>query len=135
MKTSVVRRADDASIYDTPAMPHPVRSVPPAPASSPIQPLIQDSEPLENSDVFLCPRKAEAREASQGERDEGVMLFVYGWNDVEPGPLSWAFPSLKTALDAVRKMKNAIGWSIVAGHEFTTVEAARAARAALIEQG
>ena len=83
-----------------------------------------------DSDVFVCRRSspdssAEAAAAAAAAA-EGVTLFVYGWENVEPGPLSWAFPSLRTALDAVKTMRNAIEWCIVAGHEW--VEHRRSAR-------
>lgn len=63
-----------------------------------------------------------------------VTLFVYGWHNVEPGPLSWVFPSLRAALEAVRTMRNAIEWSICSGAEWTDIEAARARGAILVEQ-
>jgi hypothetical protein len=90
------------------------------------------------SDVFVCRRSspdhsAEAAAASAAAA-EGVTLFVYGWESVEPGPLSWAFPSLRAALDAVKTMRNAVEWCIVAGSEWATVDAARAKGAVLIEQ-
>ena len=91
------------------------------------------------SDVFVCRRSspdysAEAAAAGVAAAAEGVTLFVYGWESVEPGPLSWAFPSLRAALDAVKTMRNAVEWCIVAGSECTTVDAARANGAVLIEQ-
>jgi hypothetical protein len=64
---------------------------------------------------------------------EGVTLFVYGWENVQPGPLSWAFPSLRAALLAVRTMRNAVEWCIVSGRE-PSIDAARAKGAILIEQ-
>jgi hypothetical protein len=91
------------------------------------------------SDVFVCRRSspdysAEAAAAGVAAAAEGVTLFVYGWESVEPGPLSWAFPSLRAALDAVKTMRNAVEWCIVAGSEWATVDAARAKGAVLIEQ-
>ena len=91
------------------------------------------------SDVFVCRRSspdysAEAAAAGVAAAAEGVTLFVYGWESVEPGPLSWAFPSLRAALDAVKTMRNAVEWCIVAGSECATVDAARAKGAVLIEQ-
>jgi hypothetical protein len=91
------------------------------------------------SDVFVCRRSspdysAEAAAAGVAAAAEGVTLFVYGWESVEPGPLSWAFPSLRAALDAVKTMRNAVEWCIVAGSEWATVDAARAEGAVLIEQ-
>lgn len=87
--------------------------------------------PKDYSDVFVCPRDDEA---DIDEAATSVTLFVYGWDNVEPGPLSWAFPSLRAALDAVRTMRNAIAWSIAAGRDHLTVEDARANGAVLIEQ-
>ena len=91
-----------------------------------------------NSDVFVCRRSspdhsAEAAAAAAAAA-EGVTLFVYGWESGEPGPLSWAFPSLRAALDAVKTMRNAVEWCIVAGSEWVSVDAARAKGAVLIEQ-
>lgn len=91
-----------------------------------------------DSDVFVCRRSspdysAEAAAAATAAA-EGVTLFVYGWESVEPGPLSWAFPSLRAALDAVKTMRNAVEWCIVAGSEWVSVDAARAKGAVLIEQ-
>jgi hypothetical protein len=93
-----------------------------------------------DSDVFVCRRSspdygAEAAEAAAAiAAAEAVTLFVYGWENVEPGPLSWAFPSLRSALDAVKTMRNAVEWCIVAGHEWASIDAARAKGAVLIEQ-
>ena len=44
-----------------------------------------------------------------------VTLVVYGWKNVEPGTLSWVFPSVGAAVAAARAMKNAVRWAIVAG--------------------
>jgi hypothetical protein len=92
-----------------------------------------------DSDVFVCRRSSpdfaiEAAAAAAQLEASAVTLFVYGWENVEPGPLSWAFPSLRTALDAVKTMRNAIEWCIVAGHEWSSIEAARESGAVLIEQ-
>jgi hypothetical protein len=82
-----------------------------------------------DSDVFVCRRSSPDLGA-----EAAVTLFVYGWENVEPGPLSWAFPSLRMALDAVKTMRNAIEWCIVAGHEWSSIDAARESGAVLIEQ-
>jgi hypothetical protein len=100
-----------------------------------------------NSDVFVCRRsnpdfgpeavEAEAlavAAAAAAAAAQAVTLYVYGWENVEPGPLSWAFPSLRSALDAVKTMRNAVEWCIVAGHEWASIDAARAKGAVLIEQ-
>jgi hypothetical protein len=91
-----------------------------------------------DSDVFVCRRSSpdldDAAAAAAAAAAEGVTLFVYGWENVEPGPLSWAFPSLRAALDAVRTMRNAVEWCIVSGIEWASIDAARAEGAVLIEQ-
>ena len=47
-----------------------------------------------------------------------VTLIVYGWTSVEPGTLSWVFPTLRAALAAAGAMKNAVRWAILSGqHE------------------
>lgn len=89
-----------------------------------------------NSDVFVCRRSSPdlEEEAAAAAALQGVTLFVYGWDSVQPGPLSWAFPSLRSALDAVRTMRNAVEWSIVTGRDWASVEAARTQGAVLVEQ-
>ena len=81
---------------------------------------------------------------------EHVTLVVYGWKNVEPGTLSWVFPSVSAAVAAARAMTNAVRWAIVAGKRETTesdtdgartqadakrtLDEARASGAVLIEQ-
>jgi hypothetical protein len=48
---------------------------------------------------------------------EQVTLVVYGWKSVEPGTLSWVFPSVSAAVAAARTMKNAVRWAILAGRQ------------------
>jgi hypothetical protein len=84
----------------------------------------------DDSDVFVCKREKKKVDATV----QSVTLFVFGWHVVEPGTLSWAFPSLRAALGAVRTMKNAAQWCIVSGAEWSSMEAARAEGAVLIEQ-
>jgi hypothetical protein len=149
-KTSVIRREATAEA-------HAVASAARASSSSPIAPVV-DSQPelvaealaqaserpedleydaVENSDVFLCqhpeaagPPSSEAPVPAKRE----VTLFVHAWHNVEPGLLSWTFPSLRAALDAVQRMKNAIGWCVVAGTGWNDLESARARGAVLVEQ-
>ncbi|MFO0663048.1 MAG: hypothetical protein U0174_03805 [Polyangiaceae bacterium] len=53
-----------------------------------------------------------------------VTLVVYGWNNAQPGTLSWTFPNARTALVAARALTNAREWAILAG-DSRDVEAAR----------
>ena len=93
-----------------------------------------------DSDVFVVrrsspelPAMSPGALAAAAAAAEGVTLFVYGWENVQPGPLSWAFPSLRAALLAVRTMRNAVEWCIVRGRE-PSIDVARAKGAILIEQ-
>jgi hypothetical protein len=89
------------------------------------------------SDVYVRRRSSpnlEEEAAAALAAASVVTLFVYGWESVEPGPLSWAFPSLRAALEAVRTMRNAVEWCIVSGRDWVSVDAARAKGAVLVEQ-
>jgi hypothetical protein len=44
-----------------------------------------------------------------------VTLVIYGWEDNEPGTLSWVFPSVEAAVRAARALRNAVRWLVVAG--------------------
>lgn len=129
-KTSVIRReaVSTGGHADSMAVP----AVPPAPISRPAPStgaIVYDG--TENSDVFLCKEEARPR-VIQAVRE--VTLFVHGWHNVEPGLLSWTFPDLRSALDAVQRMKNAIAWCIVSGAGWNDLDAARAGGAILVEQ-
>lgn len=73
------------------------------------------------SGVFVTSRRAidieEERPSVSALADadaiEEVTLIVYGWENVQPGTLSWTFPSLRSALDAVRAMRNAVRWAVL----------------------
>jgi hypothetical protein len=96
------------------------------------------------SEVFVTRTARRGRDAgdtgdatnavARGAATAAVTLFVYGWHQVEPGALSWVFPSLRAALDAVRTMRNAAEWSICSGEAWDDIESARAKGAVLIEQ-
>ncbi len=95
-------------------------------------------ERQDDSDIFVCDRSPAASDRAPNSTarhvDPRVTLYVYGWHNVEPGPLSWAFPSLRAALDAVRTMRNAVQWCIVSGNGWSSVDHARAEGAVLVEQ-
>lgn len=112
----------------SPARPHDIEDV----ESRTRQSVVEDDG---ESDVYVVRRSSpDFGSAPDAVDAEIVTLFVYGWENVEPGPLSWAFPSLRAALDAVRAMRNAVEWCIVAGNEWASIDAARAKGAVLVEQ-
>ena len=94
---------------------------------------------LDESDVFVCQKTKGgettlARASSLPSEATQVTLFVHRWYQVEPGLLSWTFPSLRAALDAVQRMKNAIGWCVVSGTGWDDLDCARERGAILVEQ-
>ena len=128
-KTSVLRREAVSSGGQAVAVP--VTAAPP-PSSRPVH---REPEPeqvfdgSEDSDVFLCKDRPRSVPTVRE-----VTLFVHGWHNVEPGLLSWTFTDLRSALDAVQRMKNAIAWCIVSGSGWNDLDAARAGGAVLVEQ-
>jgi hypothetical protein len=147
-KTSVIRREAVSANAEAASVP----LAPPSRPSSPVAPVVEQPvsalealptlnvppsppsyERLEDSDVFLCNPDSE-KPASAARAAREVTLFVHGWHNVEPGLLSWTFPSLRAALDAVQRMKNAIGWCVVSGTGWRDLDAARANGAILVEQ-
>ncbi len=63
-----------------------------------------------------------------------VTLVVYGWHNVQPGTLSWVFPSVRMAVNAAKAMRNAVRWAIVSGQQgVDSIDEARASGAVLIE--
>ncbi len=121
---------------DAPAVGAAVGATPLGAAVGATEPAIvgADNASGEDSDVFLCRRSSPPGADETAATAQGVTLFVYGWHSVEPGPLSWAFPNLKAALDAVRTMRNAVQWCICSGGDWPDVDAARQSGAVLIEQ-
>lgn len=97
------------------------------------------------SGVFVTSRRAidieEERPSVSALADaqaiEEVTLIVYSWENVQPGTLSWTFPSLRSALDAVRAMRNAVGWAVLLGEQRSSalddVDAAREQGLVLVE--
>jgi len=49
------------------------------------------------------------------ERQRKVTLCIYGWQNVQPGTLSWVFPNLETAVRAAQTMRNALEWVVLDG--------------------
>lgn len=151
-RTSASCRTSDAAVDETAGMTEtherPIaRAVPPVPTSASLPVMAGELESIEgqtggseegNSDVFVCRRSSPdlgpAAALAVKAANEGVTLFVYGWENVQPGPLSWVFPSLRSAVDAVRTMRNAVEWCIVAGSEWASVDAAREGGAVMMEQ-
>lgn len=91
------------------------------------------------SGVFVTSRRAIDIEEERpsvaalvdAEAIEAVTLIVYGWENVQPGTLSWTFPSLRSALDAVRAMRNAVRWAVLLGEHSSPTDDVETAR----EQG
>ena len=46
-----------------------------------------------------------------------VTLVVYGWHNVQPGTLSWVFPSFAAAMRAASVLRNATQWAILGGRD------------------
>lgn len=86
---------------------------------------------LAESGVFPVASNRDSRGPSLAA-DE-VTLVVYGWDNVDPGPLSWVFPSLTAALNAARAMRNAVQWVVVRGKEMANLADARESGAVLAE--
>ena len=85
-------------------------------------------------DTNLMRMTTRKRVARLPQDAEPVTLVVYGWSSVEPGTLSWTFPSLRAALDAAHAMKNATQWAVVAGARTNVdVDDARTAGDVLME--
>jgi hypothetical protein len=69
-----------------------------------------------------------------------VTLVIYGWHESQPGTLAWVFPSVRSALNAVRAMRNAVRWLILKGgfafdvEMDVDVEALRRAGGVLLER-
>ena len=96
------------------------------------QPTNQEAPTALESGTYLAAT-GEARRAKKAA--DQVTLIVYGWHNVEPGTLSWVFPSYEAALAAAQAMRNAVRWAIVAGRRsITSIEDAREAGAVLAEQ-
>jgi hypothetical protein len=85
-------------------------------------------------DVMALDVSARRPEGVDTRAIEEVTLIVYGWENVQPGTLSWVFPSLRSALAAVRAMRNAVRWAVLNGIEADEdVESARENGRVLVE--
>jgi hypothetical protein len=55
---------------------------------------------------------------NEAREDAGeVTLVVYGWQNVQPGTLSWVFPSFDAAMRAAGALTNATQWAIMGGSD------------------
>jgi hypothetical protein len=61
-----------------------------------------------------------------------VTLIVYGWKENKPGTLAWVFPSFSAARVAVKALRNAARWLIVAGRRDDDTDVERVRRDALV---
>ncbi len=73
------------------------------PATSPV---IEDS-PVSESGTYPVAHRDIAE----------VTLVVYGWHNVQPGTLSWVFPSFDAAMKAASALRNATQWAIMGGRD------------------
>lgn len=65
---------------------------------------------------------------------QNVTLIVYGWHNVQPGPMSWVFPNVRQAIAAAKAMRNAISWAILRGERpATALDEARRLGIVLLE--
>jgi hypothetical protein len=46
-----------------------------------------------------------------------VTLVVFGWHNVQPGTLSWVFPTFDAAMKAASALRNATQWAIMDGRD------------------
>lgn len=100
-------------------------------------PLLRAMELSEETQEFVesgtFPVAANLHDARVRLAADEVTLVVYGWHNVEPGTLSWVFPSLTAALNAARAMRNAVKWVVVRGKEMADLAGARESGAVLAE--
>ncbi len=61
------------------------------------------------------------REGLHRDSDVEVTLVVYGWHNVQPGTLSWVFPSFDAAMKAASALRNATQWAILGGRDASGV--------------
>ncbi len=60
--------------------------------------------------------RSRSRSARPGAEGAGrVTLCIFGWQNVQPGTLSWVFPSLDAAIRAAEAMRNATDWLVLEG--------------------
>jgi len=67
----------------------------------------QDDSPVSESSTYPVAHR------EIGE----VTLVVYGWHNVQPGTLSWVFPSFDAAMKAASALRNATQWAIMGGRD------------------
>jgi hypothetical protein len=68
--------------------------------------------------VGTSPTDFESGTYPVAQRDAGeVTLVVYGWHNVQPGTLSWVFPSFDAAMKAASALRNATQWAIMGGRD------------------
>ncbi|HEY1954069.1 MAG TPA: hypothetical protein VGH28_00605 [Polyangiaceae bacterium] len=70
----------------------------------------ENVEPTESGTYPVSHRGTDAGE---------VTLVVYGWDNVQPGTLSWVFPSFDAAMKAASALRNATKWAIMGGSDAT----------------
>ena len=74
-------------------------------------PVIEESPVSESGTYPVSPSPRAHREIGE------VTLVVYGWHNVQPGTLSWVFPSFDAAMKAASALRNATQWAIMGGRD------------------
>lgn len=69
--------------------------------------------PVESA--VMASARAPREKRAAVELADLVTLVVTAWHNVEPGVLSWSFPSFASALAAAGALRNAVEWLIVEG--------------------
>ena len=74
---------------------------------------VSEESPDSESGTYPVAQRDHREQLSIGE----VTLVVYGWHNVQPGTLSWVFPSFDAAMKAASALRNATQWAIMGGRD------------------
>ncbi|HSQ62330.1 MAG TPA: hypothetical protein VLM85_03920 [Polyangiaceae bacterium] len=90
------------------------------PAALPLPAAVAEAVPmpiLAEIDVVTESGTYPAADHVAGDTAHEVTLVVYGWQNVQPGTLSWVFPSFDAAMKAANALRNATQWAILDGND------------------
>ncbi len=81
-------------------------------------PILAEIDAVTESGTYpSAGHSAEPELAPAGQAAGEVTLVVYGWQNVQPGTLSWVFPSFGAAMKAANALRNATQWAILDGSD------------------